>query len=249
MPRPEGWYPGTLLLVFHHLFCCMLTGIAVHRQCEPCFFREEGAPQSAGRVASGCTTDSHHLYKVFMGRLLQCIFQWDRRDIFLLKDAKRQDLLSLGVEHPSEEALINRISRCDLARHCQHATHPPQNIAMLVQQLLEAYDGNQVRDTLGVPLLNSEHAWDEWEKANVHVACLQDPPGMQLYTELGTMRMVGVELKTYRCARGSTSLESFHLHLTCFIPGIASVIALFTFDCSMAGYDKVHKLSTYLVSV
>lgn len=29
----------------------------------------------------------------------------------------------------------------------------------------------------------------------------------------------GVELKVYRCARSSTSLESFHLHINHFIPG------------------------------
>ncbi|KAL8617528.1 hypothetical protein ACOMHN_042702 [Nucella lapillus] len=34
-----------------------------------------------------------------------------------------------------------------------------------------------------------------------------------------TRRKGGHVLKTYRCARGSTSLESFHLHLNRFIPG------------------------------
>ena len=41
---------------------------------------------------------------------------------------------------------------------------------------------------------------------------------MQLYTQTGRLTKGGVILLVYRCARGSTSLESFHLHR--FIPGI-----------------------------
>ncbi|KAK7095805.1 hypothetical protein V1264_005170 [Littorina saxatilis] len=48
---------------------------------------------------------------------------------------------------------------------------------------------------------------------------LQDSPGISLYSETGTMIKGGRLLMTYRCARGSTSLESFHLHLNRFIPG------------------------------
>ena len=40
-----------------------------------------------------------------------------------------------------------------------------------------------------------------------------------LYTETGHVVKGGVQLKTYRCARGSSSLESFHAHLKNFIPG------------------------------
>ncbi|KAA8578286.1 hypothetical protein FQN60_016780, partial [Etheostoma spectabile] len=43
------------------------------------------------------------------------------------------------------------------------------------------------------------------------------PP--QLYTQTGRLTKGGVSLPVYRCARGSTSLESFHLHLNRFIPG------------------------------
>ncbi|XP_066553542.1 uncharacterized protein LOC136722123 [Amia ocellicauda] len=49
--------------------------------------------------------------------------------------------------------------------------------------------------------------------------CCSDPEGVQLYTQTGQLRKGGVLLPVYRCARGSTSLESFHLHLALFIPG------------------------------
>jgi len=38
-----------------------------------------------------------------------------------------------------------------------------------------------------------------------------------------------VELNTYRCARSSVSLESFHLHITRFIPGLTTVLFYWLF--------------------
>ncbi|XP_039670285.1 uncharacterized protein LOC120567393 [Perca fluviatilis] len=58
-----------------------------------------------------------------------------------------------------------------------------------------------------------------WKAQKKHLCCLQDPPGVQLYMQTGTLQKGGRTLPTYRCARGSTSLESFHLHMNRFIPG------------------------------
>ncbi|XP_070183044.1 uncharacterized protein [Littorina saxatilis] len=72
---------------------------------------------------------------------------------------------------------------------------------------------------MGVPLFNTPRMMEEWLKAKRHIPCLQDPPGIELYTVTRTMQKGGQLLNTYCCARGSTSLESLHLHLNCFIPG------------------------------
>ena len=72
-------------------------------------------------------------------------------------------------------------------------------------------------DTLGVPLFKEMKAI--WEEQQQHVSCLQDPPGVPLYTITGHITKGGVKLPVLRCARGSTSLESFHLQLARFIPG------------------------------
>ncbi|XP_051953220.1 uncharacterized protein LOC127623061 [Xyrauchen texanus] len=48
------------------------------------------------------------------------------------------------------------------------------------------------------------------------------PPGVQLYTQTGSITKGGLTLPVYRCARGSTSLESFHNHLNRFIPGTSA---------------------------
>lgn len=60
---------------------------------------------------------------------------------------------------------------------------------------------------------------DIWAEQRRHLACIQDPPGVELYRETGRLDSGGSSLPVYRCARGSTSLESFHLHINRFIPG------------------------------
>ena len=57
------------------------------------------------------------------------------------------------------------------------------------------------------------------ERAERHIPCLQDPSGVDLYTITEELTKGGVKLPVSRCARGSTSLESFHLHLSKFILG------------------------------
>ena len=63
---------------------------------------------------------------------------------------------------------------------------------------------------------------DIWSEQKHHIKCLQDPPNITLYTCTGNLRKGGVTLPTLRSARGSTSLESVHLHLARFIPGSAA---------------------------
>ena len=74
-------------------------------------------------------------------------------------------------------------------------------------------------DALGVPLFRDEMLTTVWPEQKKHPPCIQDPPGVQLYTVTGYVNKGGVRLPVLRCARGSTSLESFHLHLARFIPG------------------------------
>lgn len=76
-------------------------------------------------------------------------------------------------------------------------------------------------DTLGVPLLKQE-IWTIWDEQQCHLQCIQDPPDIQLYCRTGEVDKGGVKLPIYRCGCGSTSLESFHLHLARFIPGASA---------------------------
>lgn len=81
----------------------------------------------------------------------------------------------------------------------------------LIESHIQAFEGDAGRDTFGVPLINlaqmNEIQMSQWK----HVSCIQDPPGVQLYTQTGTVVKGGHCLLTHHCARGSTSFESFHL--------------------------------------
>ena len=59
----------------------------------------------------------------------------------------------------------------------------------------------------------SEQMVTIWNEEKKHVQCMQDPLGVALYTVTGHITKGGVKLLVFRCARGTTSLESFHLHL------------------------------------
>ncbi|KAL2102089.1 hypothetical protein ACEWY4_003850 [Coilia grayii] len=92
----------------------------------------------------------------------------------------------------------------------------------LVSELLDGLMGTRGHDSLGVPLFDKERMEYIWQHQRKHVKCIQDPPGVALYTKTGELTKGGVRLPVYRCARGSTSLESFHLHLNRFIPGTSA---------------------------
>ena len=111
------------------------------------------------------------------------------------------------------------VTKKELSTHVRRKTRGVQVTSMLISNLLEAFSGPQGTDTLGVPLLDSDRIWTIWQSQQKHIPCLQDPEDVQLYTKTGTLVKGGIELPIYRCARGSTSLESFHNHLHSFIPG------------------------------
>ena len=171
------------------------------------------------RLACGCTAESHPLYGTFMARLSACIFEWDPDDYQLLFEAKKNELIVAGVPDPSEAAVKNAVTKNELARHCRRRTRGEEKTSELIEELQLSFSA--ATDTLGVPLLKEE-MMDIWREQKKHVKCIQDPPDIQLYTVTGHLYKGSVRLQILRCARGSTSLESFHLHLARFIPGTAA---------------------------
>lgn len=173
------------------------------------------------RLATGCTTDAHPLYPIFMARLSECIFEWDPHDIALLRRAKREQLEEEGVLFISGHMLNRRITKKELSLYCRRRTRGVETTISLIELLLHGLKEEKGRDLLGVPLLDTVRMEHIWRVQKRHVKCIQDPPGVSLYTETGTTTTKGgIVLTKYRCARGSTSLESFHLHLNRFIPGL-----------------------------
>jgi len=109
------------------------------------------------------------------------------------------------------------ITSKELQFHCRRATRPAPQIKLMIEEALKTFQ--LATDNLGTPLLDAKKTQEIWQQQQRHLPCLQDPEGTQLYTRTGYLRKGGVLLPMYRCARGSSSLESFHYHLARFIPG------------------------------
>ena len=168
------------------------------------------------RLARGCTIESHPLYGTFMAQLSSCIYEWEERDVSLLMDAERTELMAAGVTNPTNRAVRKAISRAELAKHCRRRIRGTQETLNQIENLLLSL--SNATDTLGVPVFRQE-IFEIWEEQKHHTPCLQDPPNLTLYTITGYSTKGNVRLPILRCARGSTSLESFHLHIARFIPG------------------------------
>lgn len=169
------------------------------------------------RLALGCTTDAHQLYPLFMSRLSACIFEWDAADVALLRQAKAQQLQAQGL---SSVDIDRNLTRQEMTLHCRRRTRGEDTTVRLLEELFSSLMGPHGNDSLGVPLFDKERIEHIWRVQKKHVKCIQDPPGVVLYTKTGELTKGGVRLPVLRCARGSTSLESFHLHLNRFIPGL-----------------------------
>ncbi|XP_031423253.1 uncharacterized protein LOC116220492 isoform X2 [Clupea harengus] len=171
------------------------------------------------RLALGCTTAAHQVYPIFMSRLSACIFEWDAADLALLCEAKTQQLQCQGL---SSLDITKRLSREELALHCRRRTRGELTTTRMLEELLQMLMGTSGNDSHGVPLFDRERMEHIWSVQRKHVKCIQDPPGVALYTKMGERTKGGVRVPMYRCARGSTSLESFYLHLNRFIPGTSA---------------------------
>ncbi|XP_061878173.1 uncharacterized protein LOC133630604 [Entelurus aequoreus] len=168
------------------------------------------------RFARGVSTEAHMLYGEFMNRLSFAMFEWDEGDVRRLSEAKR-------AEHGGNAHV--KLSSKELHRHCRRRTRGAEETTRLVQEVLDhLWDA---KNTMGVKLFDQDRMKDIWSTQRRHLGCIQDPPGVALYTRTSTVTRGGVALPVFRCARGSTSLESFHLHLCRFIPGTSASDLLF----------------------
>ncbi|KAJ4925483.1 hypothetical protein JOQ06_018213 [Pogonophryne albipinna] len=171
------------------------------------------------RFTTGLTTEHHPLYGTFCSKMSSCIFEWDKDDISHLKEAKTSELKKLHAgQTPSEAQVLAIISSSELAKHCRRRTRGIEESRALIQDLLNSMW--ELTDTSGLRLINPESMTRVWEVQQKHLPCIQDPPGVELYTKVGSGLQKGSKvLDTLRCGRGSSSVESFHRHQNTFISG------------------------------
>ncbi|CAB1440818.1 unnamed protein product [Pleuronectes platessa] len=171
------------------------------------------------RFTRGLTTEHHPIYGTFCSKMSHCIFEWDQDDFRRLKEAKKSELQKQHAGHaPTEAQVLANISSSELARHCKRRTRGVEETRKLIGDLLESMW--ELTDTTGLRLINPDSMMNVWETQQKHLTCIQDPPGVELYTKVRSGSKKGDKvLDVFRCGRGSSSVESFHRHQCTFIPG------------------------------
>ena len=107
----------------------------------------------------------------------------------------------------------------ELARHCRRETRGAAETETLIDELLTTFMGDPERENRHVALFDVARLKQTWAQQRTHVSCIQDPPGLSLYTKVGSKSRGGVHLPVYHCVRGLTSLKNFHLHMDRFVLG------------------------------
>lgn len=163
------------------------------------------------QFTTGVKTEHHPLYGIFCSKLSSCINEWDQDDICCLKKKH-------AGHAPTEAQVLANISTSELAKHCRRRTCGAEETRSLIQGLLKSMW--ELTDTSGLRLINPERMTCVWEVQQKHLTCIQDPPGVELYTKLSSGSQKGDKvLDVLRCGRGSSSVGSFHRHQCTFIPG------------------------------
>ncbi|CAL8343348.1 unnamed protein product [Merluccius merluccius] len=91
-----------------------------------------------------------------------CIFEWDKQDICLLKEAKRAELKKKHQGHePTDAQVLASISSKELAKHCRRKTRGVEETRALIKSLLDSMW--QLVDGTGLHLINQEHMSRVWE--------------------------------------------------------------------------------------
>ena len=148
-----------------------------------------------------------------MTQLSGCMFEWDPEDVDQLVRAKEQQLIESDVYRTSsKEDVTKHITKKELATHCKRRTRGSEATAELIQQLITTFSSDLGNDTMGIPLLDKGRAWQIWDEQKMHLDCIQDPAGVQLYTKTDTLKKSGVEVPVYRCTLGSLSKRRFWQH-------------------------------------
>lgn len=174
------------------------------------------------RFSVGLTTEHHRLYGVFCSQFSSCNFEVDQQDLIELKEAKTSELKLKNAGYiPTESQVMSSITSSEEARHCRKRTRGVEETRQRIDKMLWSLWNST--DTMGLPLINQENMTKVWAVQQKHLECIQDPAGVDLYTRLDSGLQKGEKmLSVYRCARGSSSVESFHHHQCSFIPGTTS---------------------------
>lgn len=171
------------------------------------------------RFDAAVRTDHHPKYPLFKSALSAALFAYNKDDMSLLVKSTRAGS-STYANLTDEQIIAKFISREDLKHFVRRVTVGAHETFTRVQNALEVLKGRAGKDGMGIALFKDDASVDQvWANQQKHLECLQDPPGMDMYTVTKHVTRNGISLPYYRTVRGSNSLEGFHRFLPSMIPG------------------------------
>ena len=208
--------------IFTDRGCCRVDGESSMQKLFP-RFTQMGVPYLLdffhwiNRWDAAVTDDHHPMYPDFKSGLAGCGLAYYDADIRLLAKAIRAGMPKTNLT--DIQVITKYASKDDKQKYLRRTTIGVQATFERVEKLIEILSGPAGLDENGVPLFRSGEIEKVWQAQQRHIICFQDPPGVNLYTDIRTVVRNGVELTERRTARGTNSLESFHGKLPGMVPG------------------------------
>ena len=172
------------------------------------------------RFDAAVRTDHHCKYELFKSALAGAVFAYNKDDMALLVKAIRAGFPTKLEALSDAQVIQYHASKYDLKHFVRRITVGSQETFVRVQNAIEVLKGKAGLDENSIHLFKDEAAIDQvWAAQQKHLECIQDPPGMNMYTLTKHVQRNGVSLPYYTTLRGSNSLEGFHAFLPSMIPG------------------------------
>ena len=126
-----------------------------------------------------------------------------------LRKAKATELRkTLGGQESSDKQILASLKRTEMARYCKRRTCGVDVTRRMIQSLLDAMW--ELTDTTGLRLINADSMQHIWKVQQKHLPCIQDVPGVELYTKVGTSEKGGQVLDVYIISLASPGYQENH---------------------------------------
>ena len=172
------------------------------------------------RFDAALRSDHHAKYALFKSALSAAVFAYNKDDMALLVKAIRAGSATKYSTLSDGEVIARCVSKDDLKHFVRRVTVGAHETYTRVQSAIDTLKGPAGLDENGLSLFKDNAAVDEvWAAQQKHLECIQDPPGMNMYTITKHVTRNAVSIPYYTTVRGSNSLEGFHRFLPNMIPG------------------------------
>ncbi|KAJ8018237.1 hypothetical protein HOLleu_43874 [Holothuria leucospilota] len=163
------------------------------------------------RFDAAVHTDHHPEYALFKSALSAAVFAYNREDMALLIKAIRGGSPNRYEGLSDSQIMARYVSKDDLKHFVRRVTVGAHETYVRVQNAVDCLKGAAGLDENGLSLFKDDDAIHQvWDGQQKHQECIQDPPGMNMYTITKHVTRNGVSLPFYVTSRGSNSLEGFH---------------------------------------